>query len=556
MRLFRRSALWALCALAALFCLAACSARAESLCVRICLSEDLPGNQPYRLDDREYRRNIATPLLDGARGFIYKKTTQVNTWLFPVTFIQGTPTLRLSLADIKDPTSISINDTLLSADSYVEVPLSEAATLRVANAKYRGVMRLMFTNLPVIELRPQGKVYQDRDTPCGITVFDPDYRAHGLSAATTEYEGVMSRRGRSSARYAAKHPYNFSLMQDGKKADHSLLGLRVDSDWLLDSAYNDASRMRNRVLMDVWHEIYRLPWDRTLSGATRGVYVELFLNGAYRGLYALGEKQDRHQMGLASPGGKWNSVFFRTGETGRDGASPAGFLSLGKEKPVDDDPLRWYNVQLRYPTDRLQDAEALWADFYDLVRLVVKGSPEEFAARITQYVDLDNLARYWLFCNATDITDNMRKNMTFVRLDDRDERFNRFILLPWDMDASLGRYYSSKKSRVEEAVSNRLFDRLMAENPCGYLTILRDDWASLREGALSTDAIMARFEAYYSVIRMSGADQRETDKFPTFTSYVRAHYSFDLNFEKELAYIRSYTEKRLAWLDGFVQSLE
>lgn len=522
--------------------------------MRICLDRDLPVNEPYSTDNREYRRDAVTPLLDGSRGFLYKTTAEVNTWLFTVN-PAGAPTLRLTLDGLTDPNSVSVNGVLISSTVYAEVPVTEEVTLRVANSRIRATIRLLFTNLPILELRPQGTVYEGRSTPCALTVADPDYRVHGMRAANTDYEAAVSRRGRSSARYANKHPYNVSLLKDGRKWDHSLLGLRVDSDWILDSAYSDASRMRNRVLMDVWDELYRLPWDRTRSGAVKGVFVELFVNGAYRGLYVFSEKQDRTQLGLSDTDGPWNSLFLRTTQTGMDGSSPAGFLSLGRSKPGrGDDPFLWYNVEIKYPKADPAAAAAQWADFYDFVHLVVKGSPEEFAARITQYADLDNLALYWLFVNAADINDNMRKNMSFVRLDDRDGRFNRFLLLPWDMDSALGRYYTSKKSRTEEIFSNRLFNRLFRENPEDFTGIVRRLWARLRDTALSADRIMARFDGYYGVISLCGADSREMKKHPKFTSYVKGGFGFELNFQTELAYIRRYLDKHLAWLDRQIET--
>ncbi len=521
--------------------------------VLLYLAEPLPDNQPYAMDHRKYVRDIAVPLLSGERGRLIRKTTQVATWLFPVSYAQGTPALRLSLEGIHQPTSISVNGVLLSADQPVAVPLKEVAELRVANEQQRGMIRLTFTNLPVIQIKNDGNIYKDVDDPCTVTVFDPDYLAHGLEAPLTVYDGVVSRRGGSSARFADKHPYNFSLMKDGQKWDQPLLGMRKDSDWLLDSAYIDRSRMRNRVLMDVWHEIYRLPWDQTLSGATRGVYVELFVGTHYRGLYVLGEKQDRRQLGLAKPGGKWNSSFFRTGETGSNSASPAGFVSLGKYRPGKEDPQKWYNIELRYPKGSGVDYAAHWNDFYEFTRLVVKGTPEEFAAEITRYADLENLALYWLFANAADMTDNMRKNMSFARLDDQDPRFNRYQLIPWDMDASLGRLYSSRRSKDRQLISNRLFDRLIAENPQDFRGTAYTLWQKLREGPLSADGIMKHFENYFSIISESGADRREMEKFPTFTSYVTAQNSYKLNFEAELKYIREYTERRIAWMDGMVE---
>ncbi len=523
--------------------------------VLICLAEALPENEPYVTDDRKYERNIAVPAMTGVTGYLYRKTTQSNYWLFPVSYAQGTPVLYLSLKNIKNPTSVTVNNILLSAERPVAVPLKDEAELRVANAKARGLIRLSFTVLPVIQIRNEGNTYKDVEKTCTVTVTDPDWHAHGKTGAVMTYEGLISRRGGSSSRFGTKHPYNITLNKDGKKYDESLLGLRSDSDWLLDSAYIDRSRMRNRVLMDVWHDVYRLPWDQTLSGATKGVYVELIMGEKYYGLYVLGEKQDRQQLGLAKPGGKWNSSFFRTGETGSNKASPAGFVSLGRYKPGKEDPRQWYNVELRYPHDDDIDYSGFWNDYYEFTRFVVNGTKEEFAGHIADYADLDNLARYWLFANAVDLTDNMRKNMSFVRLDDRDERFNRYILVPWDMDASLGRLYSSQKSYVRQIISNRLFDRLIEENPLGFLDTLYSLWQTLKDGPLSTEGIMGHFEYYFDQISGCGADRREMGKYPTFRSKVAAQNSYKLDFDNELAYIRTYTEEHIAWLDTKIEEL-
>ncbi len=352
---------------------------AEEKQVLIYLAEDLPDNQPYKLDRKKYKRDIAVPMINGSEGYLYKQTSTVKHWLFPVSYTHGTPKLYLTLQGIQSPTSITINDVLLSADQPVAVPLKETADLKVANAQSRGLIRIMFTTLPIVWLKPDGNIYKDKDTPCTLTILDPEYHTHGLNQQVVTYEAVVSRRGKSAIRYSAKHPYNFSLMKDGQKWDRSLLGMRKDSDWLLDSAFNDASRMRNRVLMDVWDEIYHLPWDQTLSGSTNGVYVELFVGTKYRGLFVLGEKQDRKQLGLPKAGGRWNSTFFRTTEKGYNNQSPAGFVSLGKQKPGAEDPSLWYNVQLRYPKVSNDNYTDYWKDFYDFTRIVINGSKEEFA---------------------------------------------------------------------------------------------------------------------------------------------------------------------------------
>ena len=138
-----------LCAAVAAAIFACVPARAEEPAaerqVLICLQEALPDNQPYVLDGRPYQRDIAEPVMNGERGFLYLRTTQVNHWLFPVSYEAGTPVLYLTLEGIKAPTSISINEIPLTADQPVAVPLGDVAELRIADANARCLIRLMFT---------------------------------------------------------------------------------------------------------------------------------------------------------------------------------------------------------------------------------------------------------------------------------------------------------------------------------------------------------------------------------------------------------------------------
>ena len=63
---------------------AAAAAEDAPRTIQICLQEEIPGNAPYVKDGRSYRRDIAVPLLEGTPGALYKKTTQVCSWLFSV----------------------------------------------------------------------------------------------------------------------------------------------------------------------------------------------------------------------------------------------------------------------------------------------------------------------------------------------------------------------------------------------------------------------------------------------------------------------------------------
>lgn len=507
-------------------------------------------NEPYVRDARTYQRDAIVPEIRGCEHLLYKQTRDVSFYLFPVSVKPDTqPVLYLTLPKDAGITTAYLDGQPLSAQTPVEIDLTAQTELHLATKNTRQLTRLCFTNLPVLSFRTETVINK---TLIGgaLSLYDPDYLAHGLTAACTDYEVQIAYRGNSSMNYSKKRPYKFSLYKDGEKLDVPLIGLRKDSDWILDSAYNDASRMRNRVCMDVWDDMCKLPWNYTLSGAIDGDYVEVFVNGKYKGLYALNEKQDRKQLGLkkANEAHTVGAIFKTTVTFSENQFSPAGFHTLGKKLPGTDEVTKWYNVELEFPAQAYCSA-ATWDDFYDFTALVIQGDKETFAERINEYVYLENIADYYLFNAAMNLTDNMRKNMVFARYDDTDERFDGFFLVPWDMDASLGRAYSSNKNAAGKIAANKLFTRLLNEN-ADFRTLVYTRWQTLKQNQLSTDAIMKHFETYYNEITLAGAAAREVEAHPKFTSYLEAAFSFNLNFEKELTYIRSFLDRHLAAIDA------
>jgi hypothetical protein len=511
--------------------------------VRVFLASPLEKNQPYSRKGRTYDRDWIHPGMAESYGIRYARTKTYNTFFYPVRVVDGAAEVHLTFPASVHLTSARLNGKALSIDQPVTVSLTETADLRMADEKRCCEVKMMFTSLPVVSVTAKGNIVRS-GTAATFTLADPDYAAHGWQQPYLTCDAVISRRGKSAAMFSQKHPFNLSLMKDGEKWDQRLLGLRKDSDWLLDSAYNDALRLRNRVLMDIWDEIYALPWNEKLSGANHGAFVEVILNGRYKGIFVLAEKQDRQQLGLKKSGSGADSLLIKTDEANTKSTSPAGFFSLGEEAPGSRVINEWHNVNIKYPKKENVTLET-WRDFYDLTRLVVEGSDEEFAEKIGDYVDLRNLALYYVFINSMDVMDNMRKNMVFARYSPLD----RFVLVPWDMDASLGRYYSSKKSKEKDLDTNPLFERLIALDVDGFNKRTAGIWHTYKDTLLSIDHVMEKIDGYYAALKLSGAADREKALYPTFTSYLGPEYTYNLNFEREIRYVRQYMEKHRVWIE-------
>ena len=95
----------------------------------------------------------------------------------------------------------------------------------------------------------------------------------------TEYQDELLRisgRGNSTWEYEKK-PYALKL-----KEDQPLCGLRKSDRWRLLALWNEGSRLGDKIAMDLAQEL-------GLSYSTQGTWVDLYLNGEYRGIYLLAE---------------------------------------------------------------------------------------------------------------------------------------------------------------------------------------------------------------------------------------------------------------------------
>lgn len=95
----------------------------------------------------------------------------------------------------------------------------------------------------------------------------------------TEYQDELPRisgRGNSTWEFEKK-PYALKL-----KEDQPLCGLRKSDRWRLLALWNEGSRMSDKIAMDLAQEL-GLPYS------VQGTWVDLYLNGEYRGIYLLTE---------------------------------------------------------------------------------------------------------------------------------------------------------------------------------------------------------------------------------------------------------------------------
>ena len=337
----------------------------------------------------------------------------------------------------------------------------------------------------------------------------------------------------TSAQLYDKKSYRVELWVDStgaEMADTTFLGLRSDDDWNLEAMWNQPLRLRDKVANQLWMEIYQLPYlssEPTAKPGIRMEYVDLYVNEAYVGVYALSERMDRKQLELRKYTGKLKGLIVKG-----NGAGAPTFEAL----PDYDNTLdTWDNYEWVYPNE--SDTAIDWSALYSFTNFVMNASNNAFYSQYSTMFDADNAVDYFLFINAIKALDNMGRNLFVARYKSTTE----FFYVPWDLDAILGLDTEGHQTNsVDGIMSNGFYERLM--NDCsanGFSNKARDRYNALRATVLNREHIMELVQTQYDALVASGAYDREHEAWPEFT--------VDVN---QLDYMSDWLDRRFAYLDA------
>ena len=329
-----------------------------------------------------------------------------------------------------------------------------------------------------------------------------------------------------------KQSLNISLVKDDESQDAHLLGYRKDDDWILSAEYLDYSRMRNRVLMDLWTAVDQLPYgtdNRYQCNGTSGEFVELFINGGYYGMYCFTDKIDRKKLNLK----KTKEATETTPEVKRGLLWKANwecsetYLGGYDEKPANDSFL-WpykeskdsYGWEQKYPDDTITQA------FFDpICDLCDFFDTKEFKTTYEDWLYEDNVIDFMLFIQAFQLVDNQKKNYYLsVRNWDKE---HKYLFTLWDLDGSIGRMAggsTASKDSKQMAWGEKLgyhhlihMFKTKKERPDDFATKMNNRWQYLSTHELSLENIRALMEKYANLFTTSGAWARERNRWvPTY----------------------------------------
>jgi len=318
----------------------------------------------------------------------------------------------------------------------------------------------------------------------------------------------IERRGQSSQQFP-KRSYSVELARDA-----ALLGMPEDDDWVLYAPYNDKTLMRNVVAYATARAIGRY--------AARTRFVELRLNGRYRGVYVL---MERLELGDDRVAGKALYEF------------TFPFQALSKDPsfrtPVLKRPIVWEDPERGDLSARR--ARALARPVRSAERALY--GPGSWR----RWIDVPSAVDFALLNELFKNEDGFHAS-TYMALSG-----GRLHLGPiWDFDISMGNsdYGPSRRLKgwmlerrdwAERLYRDRAFRRAMARR-----------WRELRAAGLRR-AVLASVSASRRELR--GAAGRNFRRWPVLNRRVWPNPVARGSYRAEVRFLRSWLVRRIAWID-------
>ena len=417
---------------------------------------------------------------------------------------------------------------LVSESDYYEFQMVVTGTPVMAIS----TERMEVPEAPTYEEDPDGLYFGSEPLYYGkVTVIDPDMSENGYTI--TEAGICYHKKGLTSGNFVKKS-YSIELKDENEcDVNISLLGMRKDNSWKLNSLYTDSSRIREITASQIWasFDVYDVAVNEP---GPKMEYVELVLDDEYQGLYCLVEPVDRKKLQLGLP-----DVLYKI---------------IGWEIPDDEDiqdsvNRRWKirsSIRIRYPKE-ISDYEAAWLPMRNYLELFYRNNESDYYESLTS-VDLNNIMDFSFFVMATSASDNSFKNSYLAAY--RTEKGHIIYQIPWDLDYTFGNVYTYADLPVKFdpdvslIYTNEVLLRLYNVAPQEIGPQVWERWNEYRNSFLGYENIENLMLENRDYLLKTGAAVREIEKWP------------DVDISMDIDHILEYQAARLEWLDEYYSEWE
>lgn len=427
-------------------------------------------------------------------------------------------------------------------------------------------VHLMSSDLPIVKIDTYGQMIQDADKiPAAMGII---YNGPGVRNETTDpfndFDGTIGieLRGHSSLTFPKKN-YGIEVRDElDEDLEVPLLGMPVESDWILYGSWSDKSLMNNVLTFELGRQMGHY--------APRTRYVELVINNTYLGTYVLMEKikRDGDRVDIAKlPADEIAGDSLTGGYILKIDRPEIGTYSWTSQYPPYNAPgEESIEFLLDYPDDPMPEQAAYIQAFVDSFETALAGP--YFADPLlgyANYIDASTFVDFMIMTELSRNVDGYRLSAYLYKDKNSNDRHLKMgplwdFDLGWDNanycngDAVEGWMYLFNYANCPEAYELVPFwwERLM-QDPA-YVNALKCRWEELRSDVLNTDSLLMWCDATATLL--DETQQRNFTAWPILGAYIWPNpQPIPADHAGEVAELKTWIQERAQWIDDNLPGL-
>ena len=424
------------------------------------------------------------------------------------------------------------------------------------------------SNLPIIVITTGGQTIADNpkvnvnmgiiDNGLGNRNYYRNPANNNQPDPFNNYNGTVGIEHRgSSSQFFPKKPYGFETRTEtGDDLKVSLLGMPKESDWILNASYTDKTLMRDVLTYHLSNQMGMY--------ATRTKFVELVVDGDYKGVYILMEKikRDANRVNIASLKPADNSGDALTGGYILKVDKNTGSADAYWKSPYPANNLMEINIMLEYPKKEditTEQFEYIKNHFTNFEHTLNGPNFKDPTNGYAKYIDVNTFVDYFLLTELTYNIDAYRLSVFFYK--DRDSRDSKIKMGPaWDYDHSYGNANYCKGWETnhwaydfvrefcpqDDKQTPTWWARLLQDRE--FCLKVRERWKQLRQNQWTNSNITTFVNQ--NVALLGESQVRNFQRWPLLGEWIWPNYYWGNTYQEEIDWFKNWTEQRLSWLDA------
>lgn len=402
--------------------------------------------------------------------------------------------------------------------NIIKIDYKKTYKLILYNNKSYSIINIKLTNLSIININSKDDI-TDNKVKANFNYIN--------SMNSLDENIKIKVRGNTSKWYDKKsykiEVYNKDYSKNKKIVLSNFLPL--DS-FVLDANYRDPSKIRNGIALDLWG----LFNDDFTSIDLMYENVEVFVNGAYRGLYMLITPVKRQTLNLNKTSNNDTSIIIKENE--HDHSKTSSYSS------VDDNDHD--NFEIKYPNDT-NWYKKVWKKSLNILQEYYNDNTSNSYETIKNTFNVTNYVDLVLFNSFISNNDNSLSKNNYIYMNSINDKV--FYIQPWDMEFSMGFHWCEECVRNSKLTIDDYKDIIVKidKEPYEIKKLIIERYAYLREHILTEEGINNLIDMRMDEIKYAAI--RDSEKW------------YEYNIKKEVNNVRNWLLKRLSVYDKYIEGI-